>query len=311
VVGAPATLGTVDASALERYARERHGAVVLLPEASGGELLSRLTGISAWRDERRPEVMKIAAGGLTWSASEFVWPAEWPARATPLATGTSSAQPPVWQVPLGGGRVVVSSASDGWRTRADVASGYSAFWRLTAATAAGATPRLVDVHLDHRLVVPGAPIAAHVHLFGAAAATAAPTARLVDVTGTASTVRLWPGDNPGEWRAQFRASDVPGRYRLDVSAGALSGAAELVVDDEARVRPVGEGNGLATLAAAAHRGATISADDLATLPERLTQALPPAVLPRPWHPMRAVWWLIPFTIALSVEWWLRRQRGER
>jgi hypothetical protein len=35
------------------------------------------------------------------------------------------------------------------------------------------------------------------------------------------------------------------------------------------------------------------------------------VVPRAetWHPMRSAWWIIPFALALSGEWWLRRRRG--
>ena len=29
------------------------------------------------------------------------------------------------------------------------------------------------------------------------------------------------------------------------------------------------------------------------------------------HPMRSVWWIVPFAACLSVEWWQRRRRGLR
>lgn len=317
VVGAPETLGAREAASLDRYLRARHGAVVLLPEGSGGELVPGLTGIAAWKDERRSAAVKIAAGENTWTAREFLWPARWPALVTPLATlaGADGEQPPVWQIAVGGGRVLVSSAIDGWRSRADSASGYSAFWRLTAATAASATPALVHVRLDERLMTPGAPVVVDVQDFATTGArvgkAGAPVAEVLDVTGvSSSTVRLWPGQSAQRWRGTFRAPDVPGRYRLRVSTNSgASGRVEFLVDDAARIRSASEGPGLASLAASTHGGATIAAENLSALPARLTQVLTPATAPRRAYPMRSMWWLMPFTVAASGEWWLRRRRG--
>lgn len=311
IVGAPDTLGSTEAAVLERYLRERQGAVVVLPEGSTGVLVPQLTGIAAWRDERRSEAVRIEAADSAWTASEFVWPARWPALVTPVTRPASggTADPPVWQMPIGGGRLVVSSAIDGWRSRADEASGYSAFWRLTAATAASATPSLVQVRLDERLVVPGATVAVDVQDL----TSGDPTAQLVDATGMVSPVRLWPGVSGRQWQGVFRAPDVPGRYRLTVTSrsGSASGTAEFLVDDVARMRSAGEGNGLASIAADSHRGATLTADALAALPARLAGALTPVTAPQRWYPMRSVWWLAPFALAASGEWWLRRRRGLR
>ena len=318
VIGAPETLGAREAASLDRYLRARHGAVVLLPEGSGGELVPRLTGISAWRDERRPAVVKIATGENAWTASEFFWPVRWPALVTPLATmaGTGSVPAPVWQIAVGGGRLVISSAIDGWRSRADAASGYSAFWRLTAATAASVTPPLLHVRLDEQLVTPGAPVVVDVRNFATTGigvgATGAPVAEVVDVTGVSSPVRLWPGESAQRWRGTFRAPDVPGRYRLRVGTNSgASGRVEFLVDAAARMRSASEGQALASLAASTHGGATITAEDLGALPVQLTQALTPAIASQRGYPMRSVWWLMPFTVAATGEWWLRRRRGLR
>jgi hypothetical protein len=322
VVGAPETLGSSEAAALNRYLRDRHGAVILLPEGIGGALVPGLTGVARWREDRRPAVVRIGTGDEAWTASEFVWPDPWPALATPLATPEDSAAsrrtadvaPPVWQMPVGGGRLVVSSAIDGWRSRAGVSSGYSAFWRLTAATAANATPARVQVELGERLVIPGAPVAVSVQDFASASGAAPPalSARIVDVNGASTPARLWPGASTRLWRGMFRAPDVPGRYRFEVSTGGgASGVAEFVVDDADRLRTVSEGNGLAPLAAATHRGATMPASELGALPARIMQAVPPSQAPQRRHPMREVWWLVPFTLCAAGEWWLRRRRGER
>ena len=31
----------------------------------------------------------------------------------------------------------------------------------------------------------------------------------------------------------------------------------------------------------------------------------------PIHPMRSPWWILPFTLCLGVEWWMRRRSGLR
>ena len=52
-------------------------------------------------------------------------------------------------------------------------------------------------------------------------------------------------------------------------------------------------------------------DRLADL-ERFMRGLPtapPALQVR--HPMRSAWWILPFAMCLSAEWWLRRRRGVR
>jgi hypothetical protein len=40
---------------------------------------------------------------------------------------------------------------------------------------------------------------------------------------------------------------------------------------------------------------------------RETVAAPRAELVH--HPMRSTWWIVPFVVCLSAEWWLRRRRG--
>ncbi len=310
IVGAPEVLGTPEAAALERYLRERHGAVVLLPESGDGDLLPRLTGVSPWRDERRAENSRVTAGAHSWNASEFVWPASWPPLVTPMASmgDERTAVAPVWQMPVGAGRLVVSSAIDGWRSRADVTAGYAAFWRLTAATVAAATPTPIHVQMDERLLQPGAP--AGVVVWQWAADTL--TALVEDVNGVATPVRLWPSESGGPSRGVFRAPEVAGRYRVRVtSRRGDSGVIEFVVDESARLRATSDGNGLASAAATAHGGATIAADAIATLPERLTRVLPITTTTEQWHVMRSVWWIIPFALCATGEWWLRRRRGLR
>ncbi len=322
VVGAADALGASEAASLERYLRERHGAVILLPEGTDDPVLFRLTGQATWQEDRRPQPVRVD-GGDAFTASEFLWPTLWPPLAAPLATfgqtdPSAGRRFPVWHMPVGSGRVVVSSALDGWRTRAGAAIGFSAFWRSTAAAVANATPPLVSVTLARRVLLPGQLTDVGVLTFSGAV----PTARMRATSGAVSLVRLWPLSSPAtsggsDWQGQFRAPDVPGRYQLDVTTeGGASGAAELLVvdadgDDDGWVAPASEGDGLAAMAAAAHRGGVVPEAQLSALPARLAAAVTALPVQQSRHPMRSVWWLIPFTACAAGEWWLRRRRGQR
>jgi hypothetical protein len=219
-------------------------------------------------------------------------------------------------MPIGGGRLAVSSATDGWRSRAGAASGFSAFWRATAAALAQATPPRVDVRLRRRLLTAGQWAQVSVQTFG----PGEPAAR---VTGafTDTAVRLWPADASSdrtgrEWSGAFRAPDLPGRYQVTVAGGAgVSGGVEfLVAAQDGADAPVGtalDRDGLAALAAPAHHGRVVPAEEVRHLPAHISGSVAPSPARETWHPMRSVWWLMPFTLCAAAEWWLRRHRGER
>ena len=56
-------------------------------------------------------------------------------------------------------------------------------------------------------------------------------------------------------------------------------------------------------------GDTISASRLGDLPGQIAAVVRPAPRAITWRPMRSPWWILPFTLALAGEWWLRRRRG--
>jgi hypothetical protein len=332
IVGGPDALGDADARALQQYLRDRRGSVILLPETMQGVLVSQLTGQSSWQEDRRlapAAISPVAAiptsvAGPTsandaWTASEFLWPARWPPLAETLATLTeparaSSPLSAVWQMPIGGGRLAVSSAIDGWRSRAGATSGYSAFWRTTAAGLAQATPPAVDVRMNRRLLTPGQ----WAHVSVTTLSSGGTTAHVIGGAADAP-VRLWPaegGSTGTEWSGDFRAADVPGRYRLRVTgpAEAASVTEFLVVTPDGVEAPVSaalERDGLSMIAASAHRGSVVPAEQLSQLVEQISEGLPASTAREAWHPMRSIWWIVPFTLCASGEWWLRRNRGER
>jgi hypothetical protein len=334
VVGGTEVLGDAEARALQRYLRDRRGGVILLPESMQGVLVPQLTGQRSWQEDRRLEGASISpvaaiptsAGGPTgandsWTASEFLWPARWPPLSETLATLTeparaSSPLSAVWQMPVGEGRLAVSSAIDGWRSRAGSASGFSAFWRTTASALAQATPPAVDIRMARRLLTPGE----WAHVSVATLSGDAPTAHVI-VGTTDTVVRLWPAAGAStstgrEWSGAFRAPDVPGRYRLQVNgpAGVQSAMEFLVVAPDGVDAPVSaavERDGLAVIAASAHRGRVVPAEELSQLAAQISEGMPSTGARESWHPMRSIWWLVPFTLCASGEWWLRRHRGER
>jgi hypothetical protein len=58
-------------------------------------------------------------------------------------------------------------------------------------------------------------------------------------------------------------------------------------------------------------GQVIPESRLAELGPAIAQALSPPSERRSRHPMRSAWWIVPFGLALGVEWWTRRRAGRR
>jgi hypothetical protein len=65
-------------------------------------------------------------------------------------------------------------------------------------------------------------------------------------------------------------------------------------------------------ALAGRTGGMVASDgDLAPVTERLRALRSETSTPELRHPMRSLWWLLPFAGCLSGEWWLRRRTGLR
>jgi hypothetical protein len=56
-------------------------------------------------------------------------------------------------------------------------------------------------------------------------------------------------------------------------------------------------------------GSVVPESQLRELRSRLASALPTVSRVETWHPMRSVWWILPFALFLGAEWWWRRRRG--
>lgn len=323
IVGAPDALSTEEVSALERFLRQRGGAVILLLDSPDAGPWQRLAGGGNWseRDGGEPLVVAATAGDSTnLRAAEFVWPARLPAGAMPLAhtalsTRDSVRRPVVWSTPVGAGLLVVSGALDAWRFRDASQSAFDAFWREAAAAAAlGALPA-ISASTNAQVVAPGALVtldATHRAASLGATSTAGPAAvtrvrTTAEITG--ERVSLAPSTSVGTLSGSFRAPSQPGRYEVTVASGADSVSVPVVVAADARP-PIGPRAALDALVSASG-GRSFDDDELGALTAALKAAIRPAVHPEPWHPMRSPWWILPFALLLSAEWWLRRRSGQR
>jgi hypothetical protein len=314
VVGAPNTLSATDVGGLEAFMRRRGGSVVfLLDEATPGPY-ERLARNSSWSSTRgTPATFALTRDdSMTIRAGDVVVPTKIPTAATVVAGG---ATPVVWETPVGAGRLVVSGARDAWRFRDAGSSTFDRFWRSVIADAAASAPPplMVDVPA---LAKPGETVDVRVTVRDAAlAADAADAPPSIRATITAllepdTRIRMWPQGDVGQFAGAVRAPRQPGVYRLTVAAAGRTAEVPFVIAADARTEaPVSRA--LSTAWATSRGGRLFHARDIDDLPSALDTAIQSRSERTTWHPFRSPWWIVPFVLALSVEWWLRRRQGMR
>jgi hypothetical protein len=121
-------------------------------------------------------------------------------------------------------------------------------------------------------------------------------------------VRLWPSAVPGEFTGTLRAPAKPGVYRVAVDADGSRADVPLIVASHV-ARPAIPAPDLLDAWARARGGRAFATKELQQLEPALREAVRPAPRLETWHPMRSAWWIVPFALALSGDWWLRRRRG--
>ncbi len=330
VVGSPDMRVDREVAGLEEFARRRAGSVVLLCDAPPTGKVSRLTGVNAWALQRRRAAAPIVAlspGSRTIDtlllASEVAWAMPVPSTADILALtsagagDTSANRPVLWRVPLGAGRVIVSSAFDAWRFRDRGQSNFDKLWRTMLADAASASPRPISVRVSQTPALPVENVDIDVSLRDAAlrelstprdSVHASVAAEIVSAKGMRTSIRLWPAANIGEFHTTVRAPSDSGAYRVVVTSDGLSADAPLVVASDVSHATPSDFDLLETLVAA-RGGKIISAavvDGLGPAISSVVRAVPRL---ETWHPLRSVWWIIPFVLCLGAEWLLRRRAG--
>lgn len=315
VIGAPEAMAVADVRALERFARERGGSIVLLVDEVGDAGDVALGAADALLDGVRLDAVRgvahVQAAGATGTlvATEMAVP-RGGRGVTPLARASIGGldTPVVWQTPLGAGRVIVNGALDAWRYRTSAHGGFARFWSDAIGAAAAASPAPLAVTLAPRLAAPGQPI--HVRVVARDAQLSDPT-RAAPVVTLKGPPDFWPDAERGVFRAVIHAPDTPGNYELRVDGLVGAATVSTVVHYAVTAKP-DDRPAPATLSAwtTAHGGAVLG-DDLDAAVARVRAAAPAPTAPLETHPMRSAWWLPVFVLLLGGEWWIRRRRGER
>jgi len=312
-VGAPDALPVADVASLEDFMRRRGGSVVLLVDEPKSGPIDRLTNVSSWSTNRGSPLHVALAedDSATLRAGEIAWPSTFPAGATVIAGGD---RPVVWESAVGGGQLVVSGALDAWRYRDPTVSGFDRFWRtLIAGLAASAAPA-VSVTARPSIAKPGEPV--DINAFVRDAALRSPNDPSVVRASIAATLepstgaRLLPDAEVGQFSGVLRAPREPGTYTISVTSDAGRATAPLVVSSDVHdVQP--SSRDLSRAWATSRGGQMFQAADIGQLAQALSTAIHPPSQLITWHPLRSAWWIVPFVLALSGEWWLRRRRGLR
>lgn len=314
VIGAPNALSATDVGGLEAFMRRRGGSVIFLLDELTPAPYERVARNSVWSSSRgTPSTFALArVDSTTIRAADVVVPANLPAASTVIAGG---AQPVVWETPVGAGRLIVSGARDAWRFRDPGSSTFDRFWRTVIADAAASAPPPLELETWPALAKPGETVELRATIRDAALAAdvAAPTSVRASITATLGRdthVRMWPLGDVGHFSGSVRAPATPGLYMVRVAAGGRAAELPLIVGADARTEPPVLAS-ISSAWATVRGGKLFQARDIGKLPAALDAAMEPRSERTTWHPFRSAWWIVPFLLALSAEWWLRRRQGLR
>jgi hypothetical protein len=310
MIGGVGALPATDWRALDRYLHERGGSVVLLPDertvgpsafaliadgANGASVTERLLD--------RPATVQ-ATGGATLQTSEILLP---PSAGAEVLASLPAGEPLIVSLPRGAGRLVFSGAMDAWRFRGASDRGFDRFWQATFAGLALAAPPVVDVSVWPPALQPGERADIVVRARRVASSTR------VQAAIDDRPVRLWPDPERGIYSGSFTAS-VSSRRSLvrAVVSDAAEPVAETIVPIGAELRHVSD-SAVAPLAllASGHAGIDADVDHRGSVVRFVRDRVRPRSEQRRVRPLRSGWWILPLTVCLAGEWWLRRRRGLR
>ena len=315
VVGAPSALSAADVAGLEAFMRRRGGSVVFLLDDPTPGPYERLARVSAWSSNRgTPSVFTLAHDDSTSLRSgDVVVPATLPGGTKIIAGGSQAV---VWESSFGAGRLIVSGARDAWHFRDAGLSTFDRFWRTLIADAAASAPPPLVLEAVPALSKPGATVELRVAMRDAALSadvertSGSVRASIAAALESSTPVRMWPEGGVGQFGGTVRAPRRPGVYRFTAAAGGRAAEIPLIVSADARVNaPISRS--VADVWARTRGGRLLEARDIGKLPAALEAAMQPRSERTTWHPFRSAWWFVPFVLALSVEWWLRRRKGLR
>jgi hypothetical protein len=315
IVGGLDQLTFADAHALERFMRERGGAIVVVPDQriDAGAARDLLGGTeTAERLLEQPASLVVTRGGVPLQASELLVLRAGPGGETLARLPGADASPVIVTMPRGDGRLLFSGAMDAWRFRGTDDRAFDRFWQSTIAGLAMGVPPAVDVHVDPPLLRPGerGNVVVRVRASGAA----------VSASIDGDPIRLIPDPEAGVFRGRFTAGNASDRSTITVNAavpdprGAGSrslGASRTLVVHRDVDRLAMPALPRLSMLADSHRGIDVTPARIAELERFVRANVVPPRTSQVRHPMRSAWWFFPFAACLSAEWWLRRRTGLR
>lgn len=313
IAGGLDRLSAADGRALDRFMRERGGAVVLVPDQriDSGPAHDLVSGFGiVERLVEQPAQLIVTPPSASLQASELLLFRSLAAGAGVIARlpgNDATALPAIVSVPHGDGTLILSGAMDAWRFRAADGNAFDRFWQATIAGAALAVPPPIAIDVDPPVLRPGESgrVVVRVRTHGATAVSAA-----ID---SGVPIRLLPQPELGLFGGAFTAKHDAGRSTLQVrtaGAAAASASRTVLVQRDAASPGAIDSPSLSMLASS-HRGIDVTPDRLADLERFVRTTVTPPRTTTIRHPMRSAWWMAPFAMCLSVEWWSRRRRGLR
>ena len=274
VVGGLDRLSAEDVRSLDRFMRERGGAVALVPDArvNAGPVLNLLPNDMTERLLERPAKLLMAPGAAPLEASELLLLGQVPPGSVPaealagaglpaeaLAKAGSDGSPVIVTMPRGSGRLLVSGAMDAWRFRAADNGAFDRFWQATLAGLALAAPSPIEIGVTPPLLRPLEKVEVTVRV---RSRSRAPIAASIDGE---DVIRLRPEPEPGCSEARFTARGTPGRSTVDVRLGDLERqSASRTVLVQTGARRIAAEPALSMLASS-HRGIDVTPDRVAEL----------------------------------------------
>jgi hypothetical protein len=296
-----------DAAAL-REAAERGRVVVIVPDRTLSPSLRELAGVRGFQEHVAAAPLR-ASNGLR--ASEWLLTGEMNPAATVRGAVSIAGRsyPLVVDTPIGKGRVVLVTALDAWRFRADPE--YARFWRaLVVELAAREAAKAQSLRVTPSVTPPGDPMAITYHAGSEIAAHTLPV-HITHAGGLVRTITL-VRQSGSRFAGRFHAPNSEGLHHVELAAaddGTIEAVPFAIARDAASPR-VTEETALRALASA-HRGTFVEDTDVETLARTLRDTLPAREAPHPARPMRWPGWGMVVAALLGVEWWARRRNGLR
>jgi len=331
VIGAPDALRARDVDGIRTILREHGASVLMLADNPRAGPADALLSFGGWRTMPRRTPAEIVGVGvdddttralnadaLTLRGVAVGTAVRARADATPIAVlqADTSAGAVIWRQPEGRGQVFVSGAFDAWRYRDSAQSTFDATFRDLVEQAAAHRQPMLDVQVSRRLLSPGEPVEVLVAPRGdrsepaprVVLRTRRAKAATADAASEIPLLPVAPSVGERRYRSEFRAPESHGDFDLVVTQGADSVVVGILVAPDVR-RDAEDDGPLLNAWVAARGGQVFAAGQLAALSNAVIGAVSPPRLATRWFLMRTAWWIVPFALLLSAEWWLRRKRG--